>query len=512
MLARCSPLATQYASPIVSTLYTSKNPHSSSKCLYRFSSMLITMNGVAREQMLVKPTMSLNSIVTSGYVLASICAPSHSRSAISAGKMSCSRLTFFFRSLMTAAFASSIELFSLSIRRRSPSWARACSPTSMTSRVASCSGMSEMNSPLHVSPSSPSRNGEPTNSSAFDSGQNTIWPLISSPLAKKSGRPGGARSEIMNGVLRGVSPGSGSSSISGSHPNRRRARARRQPSSSQARTGRSEVKMSSPSPAHTNPVSEMSSSCSFSTSYTPSSEPRNSCRSEPRHLKARSITPTHAVWISSSPSRTSISETADSRERERDTQTLQSFRKGKRQKQTVTITIDLRQIVLNVRQVVVVWVDGQLRTFALAADGRGHGEKKCSQLEVRLRTAEQHHTYSFDRPGHLLLYLPISDISASWTLSICRERVSGGNRATSGQSLESYQRTLTDGAVSSWIAAFRCVSVSASPGISLRSSSRFQLWASAMDGWRWNCSLEMCFANGQAMAKGALGDAPYRRK
>lgn len=37
--------------------------------------MLITMNGVAREQMPVKPTMSLNNMVTSGYVFASIVEP-----------------------------------------------------------------------------------------------------------------------------------------------------------------------------------------------------------------------------------------------------------------------------------------------------------------------------------------------------------------------------------------------------------------------------------------------------
>ena len=59
--------------------------------------------------------------------------------------------------------------------------ARACSPTRITSLVASCNGMSEMKSPLPVSPSRPSRNGEPTNRIVSDSGQNTICPLSSSP-------------------------------------------------------------------------------------------------------------------------------------------------------------------------------------------------------------------------------------------------------------------------------------------------------------------------------------------
>lgn len=61
-------------------------------------------------------------------------------------------------------------------------WARACSPTKMTSLVASWSGMSEMNNPLPVRPSSPSRNGEPTKRMESDSGQYTICPFNSNPL------------------------------------------------------------------------------------------------------------------------------------------------------------------------------------------------------------------------------------------------------------------------------------------------------------------------------------------
>lgn len=111
--------------------------------------------------------------------------PSHKLSAISAGKMRYSKLTFFFLSLATAAFPSSIEFFNLSIRRRRPSCAFVCSPTRITSLVASWSGMSEMNRLLHVKPSSPSMNGDPMKSNEFDSGQNTIRPLISKPCWMK---------------------------------------------------------------------------------------------------------------------------------------------------------------------------------------------------------------------------------------------------------------------------------------------------------------------------------------
>lgn len=95
------------------------------------------------------------------------------------------KLTFFFLSLATAALPSSIEFFNLSIRLRSPSCAFVCSPTRITSLVASCKGISEMNRLLHVNPSNPSMKGEPINSSEFDSGQKTIRPFISSPWNEK---------------------------------------------------------------------------------------------------------------------------------------------------------------------------------------------------------------------------------------------------------------------------------------------------------------------------------------
>lgn len=47
--------------------------------------------------------------------------PSHNRLAMFGGKIMCRRLTFFSLSLSTAKFASSIELFSLSILLRRPS-------------------------------------------------------------------------------------------------------------------------------------------------------------------------------------------------------------------------------------------------------------------------------------------------------------------------------------------------------------------------------------------------------
>ena len=50
--------------------------------------------------------------------------PSQSLLAMSGGKIRCSRLTFFWRSLSTAWLVSSMELFSLSILRRNPSWKR----------------------------------------------------------------------------------------------------------------------------------------------------------------------------------------------------------------------------------------------------------------------------------------------------------------------------------------------------------------------------------------------------
>lgn len=49
--------------------------------------------------------------------------------------------------------------------------ALACSPTRMTSLVASCNGMSDMNNPLPVRPSRPSMKGDPTNNIEFDSEQ-----------------------------------------------------------------------------------------------------------------------------------------------------------------------------------------------------------------------------------------------------------------------------------------------------------------------------------------------------
>lgn len=132
----------------------------------------MTIIGVAVAQIAVNPTMSLNSIVTSGYVFASIVSPaqstyqyllnrvfprviarsnyivekthvfkkhenrhrniprsntdrnlpSHKRFAISGGNMRCRRLTFFSLSTSTAKFASSMELFNLSIRLLKPSW------------------------------------------------------------------------------------------------------------------------------------------------------------------------------------------------------------------------------------------------------------------------------------------------------------------------------------------------------------------------------------------------------
>lgn len=63
-------------------------------------------------------------------------------------------------------------------------WALACSPTKITSLVASWSGISDMKSPLPVSPSRPFKNGELTNKMESDSGQWTIWPLSSKPLMK----------------------------------------------------------------------------------------------------------------------------------------------------------------------------------------------------------------------------------------------------------------------------------------------------------------------------------------
>lgn len=111
--------------------------------------------------------------------------PSHKLSAISAGKIRYNKLTFFFLSLATAALPSSMEFLSLSIRRRRPSCAFVCSPTRITSLVASCNGMSEMKRLLHVRPSKPSINGDPMNSNEFDSGQNTIRPFISKPCINK---------------------------------------------------------------------------------------------------------------------------------------------------------------------------------------------------------------------------------------------------------------------------------------------------------------------------------------
>lgn len=58
-------------------------------------------------------------------------------------------------------------------------WALACSPTKITSLVASCNGISEINRPLPVSPSKPSMKGEPINRRESDSGQCTICPLSS---------------------------------------------------------------------------------------------------------------------------------------------------------------------------------------------------------------------------------------------------------------------------------------------------------------------------------------------
>lgn len=60
----------------------------------------------------------------------------------------------------------------------------------------------------------------------------------------------------------------------------------------------------------------------------------------------------------------------------------------------------------------------------------------------------------------------------------------------------------TEGAVSSWMAAFSWDSVRASSGISLSSSSRFQLCASAIEGCRWKDPVGgACLVKGQVMAE-----------
>lgn len=57
------------------TLYTSSSSQKISNTLYRSSSMAITIIGVAVAQIDVKPTMSLNNIVTSSWLFASIFSP-----------------------------------------------------------------------------------------------------------------------------------------------------------------------------------------------------------------------------------------------------------------------------------------------------------------------------------------------------------------------------------------------------------------------------------------------------
>lgn len=52
--------------------------------------------------------------------------------------------------------------------------ALACSPTRITSLVASCNGISDIKSPRPVNPSRPFKNGELTNRMESDSGQWTI--------------------------------------------------------------------------------------------------------------------------------------------------------------------------------------------------------------------------------------------------------------------------------------------------------------------------------------------------
>lgn len=68
---------------------------------------------------------------------------------------------------------------SLSILFLRPSWALACSPTRMTSRVASWMGMSERWSPLPISSSNLSTRGDPRNIKEQDSGTWIIWPFNS---------------------------------------------------------------------------------------------------------------------------------------------------------------------------------------------------------------------------------------------------------------------------------------------------------------------------------------------
>lgn len=72
----------------------------------------------------------------------------------------------------------------LRTRRVPLTCALACSPTNMTSLVASCKGMSEMNRLRLVRLSSPSNSGDPTYSSEPDSLHNTIWPLNSKPYGR----------------------------------------------------------------------------------------------------------------------------------------------------------------------------------------------------------------------------------------------------------------------------------------------------------------------------------------
>lgn len=57
------------------TLYTSNSSQNTSNTLYKSSSIAMTIIGVAVAQIDVKPTISLNSIVTSSWLFASIFSP-----------------------------------------------------------------------------------------------------------------------------------------------------------------------------------------------------------------------------------------------------------------------------------------------------------------------------------------------------------------------------------------------------------------------------------------------------
>lgn len=82
---------------------------------------------------------------------------------------------------------------SLSILFLRPSWALACSPTRMTSRVASWMGISERWSPLPISSSNLSTRGDPRNIKEQDSGTWIIWPFNSITWQTEQSMRGGLR-------------------------------------------------------------------------------------------------------------------------------------------------------------------------------------------------------------------------------------------------------------------------------------------------------------------------------